>query len=104
MKINNFAIVQSGFSTFVFLDGRCISEGIKDMTYHARDEEGKVKPTLDLKIDLESFSFKEGMTLEEYFKDMKLLEEKLSPEEEIRKTIRAEIDGNVVAECHLEVG
>ena len=70
-----FAIVQVGEFSYVFLDGRLISSGIKDITYHAKNENGKLEPTIDMKINLQDFSFKEGITVEEFLKEMKMLEE-----------------------------
>lgn len=70
-----FAIVQVGKFSYVFLDGRLISSGIKDITYYAKNENGNLEPTIDMKIDLQDFSFKEGITVEEFLKEMKMLEE-----------------------------
>ena len=70
-----FAIVQVGDFSYVFLDGRLISEGIQDIAYNARDKNGKLEPTVSMKINLNDFSFKDGMTLEDFLKEMKMLEE-----------------------------
>ena len=70
-----FALVQVGNFSFVFLDGRLISSGIEDITYHARNECGDLEPNIDMKINLQDFSFKEGITLEEFMQEMKMLEE-----------------------------
>lgn len=59
-------IAAEGKGTYVFLDGRCISEGISDLKYSALDEKGELRPTLDMKIDVNSFSFEKGMSIEEF--------------------------------------
>lgn len=61
-------IAAEGKETYVFLDGRCISEGISDLKYSALDEKGELRPTLDMKIDVNSFSFEKGMSIEEFMK------------------------------------
>ena len=57
-----------GRSTYVFLEGECISEGVEDLKYSARDEKGNLCPTLDLKINVKDFSFESGMSIEEFMK------------------------------------
>lgn len=59
-------IAAVGRSTYVFLEGKCISEGVEDLKYSARDEKGNLCPTLDLKIDVKNFSFESGMTIEDF--------------------------------------
>ena len=59
-------IAAVGKSTYVFLDGRCISEGVSDLKYSALDEKGELRPTLDMKIDVNEFSFEKGMSIEEF--------------------------------------
>lgn len=66
-----FALVTLGSGTYVFLDGRCISDGIDNITYSARDEKGNLRPTVDVKINVQNFSFTEGQTLEEFFEDIR---------------------------------
>lgn len=66
-----FALVTIGRYTHVFLNGRCISEGIEDIKYSARDEKGELRPTVDMKINVQNFSFSEGQTLEEFFEDVR---------------------------------
>lgn len=61
-------IAAVGRSTYVFLEGKCISEGVEDLKYSARDEKGNLCPTLDLKIDVKNFSFESGMSIEEFMK------------------------------------
>lgn len=55
-------------ATYVFLDGKCISDGLEDVKYSALSKDGKLSPTLDMKIDVNSFSFESGMTIEEFLK------------------------------------
>lgn len=59
-------IVAVGAATYVFFEGKCISEGLMDMKYSALSKDGKLSPTLDMKIDVNSFSFESGMTIEEF--------------------------------------
>ena len=66
-----FALVTVGRYTHVFLDGKCISEGIDDITYYARNEKGELRPTVDMKINVQNFSFTEGQTLEEFFEKIR---------------------------------
>lgn len=61
-------IAAVGRLTYVFLEGKCISEGVEDLKYSARDEKGNLCPTLDLKIDVKNFSFESGMSIEEFMK------------------------------------
>lgn len=63
--IPKLLLATCGKSTYVFLDGKCISEGVLDLKYSALDEEGKLCPTVDMKIDVNNFSF-EGMSVEEF--------------------------------------
>ena len=73
-----FALVTLGSGTYVFLDGRCISDGIEDVNYSARDEKGALHPTVDIKINVQNFSFSEGQTLEEFFEDIRRKGENLN--------------------------
>ena len=59
-------IATDGIGTYAFLDGKCISEGVTDLKYSALDENGKPHPNLDMKIDVNSFSFEKGMSIEEF--------------------------------------
>lgn len=59
-------IATDGIGTYAFLDGKCISEGVTDLKYSALDENGKPHPTLDMKINVNSFSFEKGMSIEEF--------------------------------------
>lgn len=62
-------IATVGVGTYVFLDGRCISAGVTDLKYSALDEKEKLRPTLEMKIDVNNFSFKEGISIEEFLKE-----------------------------------
>lgn len=66
-----FALIEMAGCTYVFMDGKCISEGIEDITYHAKNEEGRLEPTIDMKINIRDFSFENGKTLEEFFEDVR---------------------------------
>lgn len=66
-----FALIELDGCTYVFMDGKCISEGIEDITYHAKDEKGKLNPKVDVTIDIKNFSFESGKTLEEFFEDVR---------------------------------
>lgn len=59
-------IAAVGTATYVFLDGKCISDGLEDLKYSAVDKDGKLSPILDMKINVSSFSFESGMTIEEF--------------------------------------
>lgn len=59
-------IAAVGKSTYVFLDGKCISDGLEDLKYSALDKDGKLGPILDMKINVSSFSFESGMTIEDF--------------------------------------
>ena len=59
-------IATDGIGTYAFLDEKCISDGIIDLKYSALDEAGKLRPTLDMKIDVNSFSLEKGMSIEEF--------------------------------------
>lgn len=60
------AIVTVGKSTHVFLDGRCISEGLTDLKYSARNAQGEICPTLNMQIDVDKFSLDKGYTLDDF--------------------------------------
>lgn len=87
-------IVSEGIATYVFLNGKCISEGLEDLKYSALDEDGKLNPTLTMKIDVNTFSLESGMSIEEFMEkstELKRMfqqsnpevEEPLEPKEEI---------------------
>lgn len=62
-----FAIATIENSTYVFLDGKCISGGVTDLIYSAKNEQGNLKPTLKLlEVDINEFSFEDGISLEEF--------------------------------------
>lgn len=75
-----FALIEMAGCTFAFLDGKCISGGIEDITYHAKDEQGRLEPTIDMKINVRKFSFENGKTLEEFFEDVRKKGENLKLE------------------------
>lgn len=64
--IPKLMIAAVGKSTYVFLDGKCISDGLEDLKYSALDKDGKLGPILDMKINVSSFSFESGMTIEDF--------------------------------------
>jgi hypothetical protein len=65
-----FVIMSVGGHTNVFFEGKSIAEGILDIHYHATDENGKLRATIDMKIDAKSFSFDKGQTMEEFLQDV----------------------------------
>lgn len=70
-------------STYVFLGGKCISNGITDFSYHARGENGEVCPGFNADIDIQSFSF-EGMTFDEFWEKIKNLREEQNGAESVK--------------------
>ena len=44
--IPEIAIFAIGKATYLFVNGKCISEALEDMNYSAKDEHGKLCPTL----------------------------------------------------------
>ena len=79
------ALVSLGKATYVFLDGKCIIEGLLDVEYSAKDEKGDLRPTLDMKLDIQRFSFENGQTLESFIKEVEKEREFLSG---IKSTIK----------------
>lgn len=69
-----FIIVALEKASYVFMDGKCISEGIRDISYHARDNQGNLRPMVNADIDIQDFSF-EGMTFEEFWEKIKNIPE-----------------------------
>ena len=61
-----FALVQIGKSTNVFIDGKYITNGIEDLNYHARNEIGELCPTVDMRINIQEFSFDGGIEFEQF--------------------------------------
>lgn len=61
-----FALVTVGNTTHVFLDGRCISKGLEDVNFSARNDEGKLQPTVDLKVNIQDFALEKGQTLNDF--------------------------------------
>ena len=64
--IPKLMIAAVGNASYVFLDGKCISDGVEDLRYSARNEKGELCPTLDMKINIKDFSFESGMNIEEF--------------------------------------
>lgn len=65
-----FALVQIGKTTNVFIDGKYITDGIEDLTYHARNENGELCPNLELKINVQNFSFDGGISLDQFIETL----------------------------------
>lgn len=61
-----FALVQIGNSTNVFIDGKYITNGIEDLNYHARNESGELCPTVEMRINIQEFSFDGGIEFEQF--------------------------------------
>lgn len=80
-------IATVGVGTYVFLDGRCISAGVTDLKYSALDEKGKLCPTLEMKIDVNNFSFKGGMSIEEFLKESAELKEMFQQPDQKKKEL-----------------
>ena len=69
--IPKLIIVPIGASTNVFLDGKRISAGVKDLVYSARDKNGKLNPTLKLlEIDVNEFSLTEGKDFKDFYEEL----------------------------------
>lgn len=69
-----FIIAAFDKASYVFMNGKCISEGLKNLSYHARDEQGNLRPMISADIDIQSFSF-EGMTFEEFWEKINNIRE-----------------------------
>lgn len=69
-----FIIAAFEKASYVFMGGKCISEGIRDISYHARDDQGNLRPTVNADINIQDFSF-EGMTFEEFWEKIKNIPE-----------------------------
>lgn len=65
-----FALVQIGKSTNIFFDGKNITDGVEDLIYHARNEAGELCPTVEMKINIQDFSFDSNITLERFIEMM----------------------------------
>lgn len=65
-----FALVQIGKTTNIFFDGKNIADGVEDLTYHARNEKGELCPTVEMKINIQDFSFDSNITLERFIEMM----------------------------------
>lgn len=85
--IPKLMIAAVGKSTYVFLDGKCISEGVMDMKYSALSKDGKLSPTLDMKIDVNSFSFESGMSIEEFMKKSTEFQEMFQQSDQEKKEL-----------------
>lgn len=70
-----FAIINVGRETHVFLRGKDISEGILDLHYHTKDKYDNLSPTVEMTVNVESFSFDDGCTIEEFLQKTKELDE-----------------------------
>lgn len=44
--IPEIAIFAIGKSTYLFIDGKCVSRDVENMSYSAKDEHGELCPTL----------------------------------------------------------
>lgn len=73
-----FALVQIGKSTNVFIDGKYITNGIEDLNYHARNESVELCPTVDMRINIQEFSFDGGITFEQFVESVNSKMETLS--------------------------
>ena len=80
-------IAAVGRSTYVFLEGKCISEGVEDLKYSAGDEKGNLCPTLDLKLDVKNFSFESGMSIEEFMKKSTEFQEMFQQSDQEKKEL-----------------
>lgn len=70
--IPKLIIATIGKGTRVFLDGKDVSRGVTDIIYSARNQEGKLKPTLKLlEVDVNEFSFKEEKDFDEWYEFIK---------------------------------
>lgn len=66
--IPKLIIVPLGKSTNVFLNGKRIGAGVKDLVYSARDKDGKLNPTLKLlEVDVNEFSLTEGKDFKDFY-------------------------------------
>lgn len=75
-------IMTVGKTTQVFLDGKRIGDGVKDLIYSARNSEGELNPTLKLlEIDINKFSLDKDEDLNEFMEDIKFTRKLLSGEE-----------------------
>lgn len=63
---SKFALVQIGKTTNIFFDGKNITDGVEDLTYHARNEKGELCPTVEMRINIQEFSFDDGITFEQF--------------------------------------
>ena len=73
-----FALVQMGKSTNVFIDGKYITNGIEDLNYRARNESGELCPTVDMRINIQEFSFDGGIEFEQFLELVNSKRETLS--------------------------
>jgi hypothetical protein len=61
-----FALAQIGKTTNIFFDGKNITDGVEDLIYHARNEAGELCPTVEMRINIQEFSFDGGITFEQF--------------------------------------
>lgn len=85
--IPKLMIAAVGSATYVFLDGKCISDGVEDLKYSARSEKGELCPTLDMKINIKGFSFESGMSIEEFMKKNTELKEMFQQSDQKKKEL-----------------
>lgn len=76
-----FAIVTLEKSTYVFLDGKCINDGLKNVKFSARDENGALEPTAELTVAVDRFSA-QGITLEQFFRGIEDLKRQMAQAQE----------------------
>lgn len=82
-----FALVQLGNTTNVFIDGKYITNGVEDLIYHARNENEELCPTVEMRINIQKFSFDSDITLEQFMKNVNGKRKFLS---EVAEMIRSE--------------
>lgn len=50
----------------MLLSTKYITNGIEDLTYHARNEKGELCPNVEMRINIQEFSFDGGVTFEQF--------------------------------------
>lgn len=100
----NIIIASFGKSTRVFLDGKEIGEGVGDLIYSARNDEGELSPTLKLlKVDLRNFTW-EGATFEEELVGLGVTEEGIRKARESLEAKRAALSESESAKAAGNTG
>lgn len=65
-------IMAIGNTTKVFLDGKSIGAGVKDLVYSARNAEGKLEPTLKLlEVNVNEFKVEEDSSIFDFMNSLK---------------------------------